>query len=259
VNQPRRVARVQADGRLVEHIERAHQPRAERGGQLNALRLAAGERGGQAVEREVFQADRVEKTEPLADLFEDRAGNLLLHGRELERVKELLGLRDGERGGLADVLAVDAHAAGLGAQALAAAVGALGVAAILAQHHAHVELVLLALHLRKEAIDADEAALAAQHRLARRLGQVAPGHVQRHAQFGGLLAQLGEPGPVLGAVPGIDGAVVAGQPLVGNDQVQVEVHVLPKPWQRGQAPKGLLKLKRRGSGSRPGRWQLLHS
>ena len=35
--------------------------------------------------------------------------------------------------------------------------------------------------------------------------------------------------------------------------------VLPKPWQRGQAPKGLLKLKRRGSGSLPGRWQLLHS
>ena len=35
--------------------------------------------------------------------------------------------------------------------------------------------------------------------------------------------------------------------------------VLPKPWQRGQAPKGLLKLNRRGSGSRPGRWQLLHS
>ena len=44
VNQPRRVARVQADGRLVEHVERAHQPRTQRSGQLNALRLAAGER-----------------------------------------------------------------------------------------------------------------------------------------------------------------------------------------------------------------------
>ena len=29
--------------------------------------------------------------------------------------------------------------------------------------------------------------------------------------------------------------------------------VLPNPWQRGQAPNGLLKLNRRGSGSRPGR------
>ena len=68
VNQARGVAGVQADGRLVEDIERAHQPRAERGGQLNALRLAAGERGGEAVEGEVFQADRIEKAEPLADL-----------------------------------------------------------------------------------------------------------------------------------------------------------------------------------------------
>src|ERR1700742_992280 len=35
--------------------------------------------------------------------------------------------------------------------------------------------------------------------------------------------------------------------------------VLPKPWQRGQAPNGLLKLKSRGSGSRYARWQGGHS
>ena len=156
VDQPGRVAGVQADGRLVEHIERAHQPRAERGGQLNALRLAAGERGGKAVEGEVFQADRVEKSEPLANLFEDRAGDLLLHGREPQRAEELLGLGDGERGGLADIQAVDADAARLGPQALAAAVGTLGIAAIFAEHDAHMQLVLLALHLRKEAVDAGE-------------------------------------------------------------------------------------------------------
>ena len=69
VNQPGRVARVQADGRLVEHVKRAHQPRAERGGQLNALRLAAGERGGQPVEGEVLQAHRIEKLQPLAHLL----------------------------------------------------------------------------------------------------------------------------------------------------------------------------------------------
>ena len=109
------VAGVQADGRLVEDIERAHQLRAERGGELNALRLAAGERGGEAVEGEVLQADRVEKAEALANLFEDGAGDLLLHGREPQRGKEGLGLGDGERGGLADVQAVEADAAGLGA------------------------------------------------------------------------------------------------------------------------------------------------
>ena len=76
------VAGVQADGGLVEDVERADQPRAERGGELNALRFAAGERGGEAVEGEVFEAHRVEEAEALADLFEDGAGDLFLHGRE---------------------------------------------------------------------------------------------------------------------------------------------------------------------------------
>ena len=39
--------------------------------------FAAGERGGEAVEREVFEADLLEEVEALADLFEDLAGDLL--------------------------------------------------------------------------------------------------------------------------------------------------------------------------------------
>ena len=35
--------------------------------------------------------------------------------------------------------------------------------------------------------------------------------------------------------------------------------VLPKPWQRGQAPKGELKLKRMGSGTANSMPQVLHS
>src|SRR5215475_1396968 len=35
--------------------------------------------------------------------------------------------------------------------------------------------------------------------------------------------------------------------------------VLPKPWQRGHAPNGELKLKRIGSGSANSRLQVLHS
>ena len=92
-NEPGGVAGVQADGGLVEDVERADQARAERSGELDALRFAAGERGGEAVEGEVVEADRVEKAEALADLLEDGAGDLLLHGRELERVEEGLGLR----------------------------------------------------------------------------------------------------------------------------------------------------------------------
>ncbi len=237
------VARVEADGRLVEDIERADQSRAERGGELDALRLAAGERGGKAVEGEVFQADGVEEAEALADFVEDGAGDLFMHGREAERIEEFLGLGDGERGGLADVLAVEADAAGLGPQTLAAAIGTLGVAAILAEHDAHVQLIFLALHLRKEAVDAGKGALAAQDDFARRFRQVAPGHVQRNTQLRRVLAEFGKPGAVLGAVPRIDGAAVQAEILVGDDQVQVEVHGVAKALAAGTGAEGIVKTE----------------
>ena len=75
VDQPVRVARMQADGRLVEHVERADEMRAERSGQLDALRFAAGKRGGEAVEREIVEADFVEEAQALANFFEDFVGD----------------------------------------------------------------------------------------------------------------------------------------------------------------------------------------
>ncbi len=152
------VAGVQADGGLVEHVERADETRAERGGELDALRFAAGECGGEAVEREVVEADLLEEVDALADLFEDLSGDLLLRGRESERVEELAGVGDGESGGLADVFGVavagERDGAGFGAEALAAAVGAGGVAAILGEEDADVQLVLFALERFEEAADA---------------------------------------------------------------------------------------------------------
>jgi hypothetical protein len=54
------VARVQADRRLVEHVERPHQAGAQARRQADPLRLAARERPRHAVERQVVQADLVE-------------------------------------------------------------------------------------------------------------------------------------------------------------------------------------------------------
>ena len=82
VDQPRRVARMQADRGLVEHVERADQPRTQRSRQLNPLRLAAAERRGQAVERQVFEPDGDQKAQPLPHFFQNRSGDLLLHRRQ---------------------------------------------------------------------------------------------------------------------------------------------------------------------------------
>ena len=71
LDQARVVALVQADARLVEDVEHAHQARADLRRQADALRLAAGERVRRAVEREVVQADVDEEAEPRLDLLEN--------------------------------------------------------------------------------------------------------------------------------------------------------------------------------------------
>ena len=66
------VARVEADGRLVEHVDHLGEAGPEVLDGLDALRLATGQRGGGAVEREVAEPDRRDRTEPLAQRVDDR-------------------------------------------------------------------------------------------------------------------------------------------------------------------------------------------
>jgi hypothetical protein len=62
------VARVQPDARFVEHVENAGKIGAELRGEPDALGLAAGQRLGRAVEREVAEADVREELQALLDL-----------------------------------------------------------------------------------------------------------------------------------------------------------------------------------------------
>ena len=77
------VARVQPDGGLVQDVADAAQVGAQLRGEPNALRLAAGERGCAAVERQVAQAHLLEERKPRRELGEDVARDLLLAAREL--------------------------------------------------------------------------------------------------------------------------------------------------------------------------------
>ena len=75
VDQALGVARMQADRRLIENVERADEMRTERRGELDALRFAAGKRGGQTVERQVIEADFVEKLQARADFVQNFVGD----------------------------------------------------------------------------------------------------------------------------------------------------------------------------------------
>ena len=74
---PLHVARMQADGGLIEHEQRVDERGAERGGEVDALHFAARERARLAIEREVAQADVREVAEAAADLPEQQIGCLI--------------------------------------------------------------------------------------------------------------------------------------------------------------------------------------
>ena len=75
LQQPVVVPRVQADRRLVQDVQHADQPAADLAGQADALRFAAGQRGGGAVQGQVVQSDVQQESQPAADFLEHFAGD----------------------------------------------------------------------------------------------------------------------------------------------------------------------------------------
>ena len=69
---------VQADARLIEHIEHARQAGADLAGQADALALPAGQGSAGPVKVEIIEAHIVEEAKPFVDFLQDRLGNLLL-------------------------------------------------------------------------------------------------------------------------------------------------------------------------------------
>ncbi len=98
---------MQADGRLVQDVEHAHQAGADLGGQADALRLAAGQGGGAATEGQVVEADVEQKGETCPDLLDDPFGDVGLALVELEVGDEVGGLPQRQRRDLVDVPVVD--------------------------------------------------------------------------------------------------------------------------------------------------------
>ena len=101
------VTLVQADAGLVEDVEHADERRADLRGEADALRLAAGERGRGALQREVADADVVEEAQPLADLLDHAAADEALGVAEGQLAEEAERLAHAEQRELVDVLSAD--------------------------------------------------------------------------------------------------------------------------------------------------------
>ena len=263
------VALVQADRRLVEDVEHAHERRADLRGQPDPLRLAAGQRGGRALERQVAHAHVVEEAQPLVDLAQDQPRDLALGLRQLELLEPLDRAPRRHARELVDAEPAHLHRQRLRPQprALALRAGPQGhVLLDLLARPVRVRLAVAALEVRDDALeggrvraaaavavavrDVDAVAVrAVQEAVADVLGEVLPGAVHVHLPLVRdrlrhlLVVVRGARGPRQ------DRAVVQRQGRVRHDQLGVDLHLRAEPVQRGQAPCGELKENIRGSSS----------
>src|SRR6266540_476258 len=88
LDEPRVVALVQADRGLVEHVHHAGQSRTDLAREADALPLAARERLGGALERQVIQPDVDQELEAVRDFAHDALGDLASRSFSLRFLKK---------------------------------------------------------------------------------------------------------------------------------------------------------------------------
>src|SRR5579871_736040 len=100
---------MQADTRLIQHVEHPHQARPDLRGQPDALRLAAREGAGFAVEVQIVQADSEQKIQPLDDLLEDLLSRLTVPSIDPDLLQKRLQFREVHLAERMDMQSVDGH------------------------------------------------------------------------------------------------------------------------------------------------------
>ena len=252
VEQPAIVALVQADRRLVEDVEHADQARADLGRQPDALALAARQRAGGPVQREVVEADVHQEAEPLADLLEHPPRDRRLALAQRQRREEPRGVLDGEAHDVGDRAAADLEPERLRPQARAAA----GRTRPLGHERLDLRPRVLRLRLAIAAVQhlhhALEAAVlvAEEDHVPRALAQLRPRLVERE------LVALGQRGQRLPEVRRLAprprrqrAGLRASGPGLGTSRSGSISQRVPMPPHSGQAPYGLLNENMRGETS----------
>ena len=250
LDQPLVVALVQADRRLVEDVEHAHEPGADLGREADALRLTARQRPAGSIEGEVVEADVEQELQTLLDLLEHPLADLALADRQVEGAQVVGGLVDRQRADLGDVLAAlvlgaeghrdrdrleagatagrARHLAHEALEALPAGVGLrLAVAALdIGTHALEGGVVGPLATVAVAGDDVDLGLVPLEQRGARQRGELVPGRVEVEAEL--LPERVGEPEEVVGdvgAAPGRDGTLAERRTGVGDDQLGVDLHL----------------------------------
>src|SRR5579859_2824104 len=224
-DQPVRVARMQADGRLIKDVERADQLGSQGRGKLDALGFAAGKRGGEAIEREIFEPHLIQEAEPLLNLLQDSIGDGSRFRRQFERVEKLAGLGNGQLADFGNGFSLDAHGASFGAQPRTTTIGAGGIASIPAEKNAHMQLVFLSFEPGEKRIDARKVVvrIALDDEVSLLGGELAERNIERNAASASESLQILPKRTITRLGPGLNDTFVDGLAAVGNHQIDIEI------------------------------------
>ena len=150
-NQLLGVTRMQADTRFIQDVERAHQTAAQRGRQVDTLRLAARQTTGRPVQREVSEPHIHQESQALYQLGQNvLANHLIVAGGEGKVLEKVVQLANRHLHQFHDRFAVHQHVTGLFAQAATPTVGAHRAACIATGQHTILYLIFLSINIFKE-------------------------------------------------------------------------------------------------------------
>ncbi len=256
------VARVQADGGLVEDEERVDERGAEAGGQAHAHGLAAGERLAGAVEGEVAEADLGQITQAGEDGLVGEGDGAVGGGAELGLGApgdgdEVEQVGDGELVEVGEGFAAPLPAKGVGLEAGAGAVGAGVVGAEAGEEDADVGFVGVFFEPVEKALQAIPGVgplaaglavvgLALEDEALVLGAEVGEGDVDGQADFFGEADQVFLRLAVGLALPGLDGAVGDGEGAVGDGEVGVDLDDAPETTAAWAGAEGGVEGKKRG-------------
>ena len=236
---------MQANGRLVEDIDRADERAAQGCCQVDALALAARQSRRQAIEREVAYADLTQVVQAAIDLGEQAFGYQCIGLVKCQLGKPLCQVLDRHAHQVTDGHSAHLDVLGMGLEPRAVADGAYGLAAVAGQQHAKLDGIGFTLYPLKEAVDAAPLAIAraVPQQVALSLCQLVVGLVDREVVPCRNMDELSFPFAHHLSTPAHHGVVIHRATPVGNHQVLVNADHAAEAFARGACPDGVVEVE----------------
>ena len=156
LDEPFRVATMEADAGFVEDIKTPHQAASQRGGEVDALAFTSRKTVRRAIQREIAQADVQQILQPITDFRKDSLGNLLFVLAQLEIFYPRQQLADRDVDEFGDAFAAHFHVVRFGSEPCSVALRTGRLATIPCQHHTILYLVLPLAQVFEEGIDGEQ-------------------------------------------------------------------------------------------------------